>query len=68
MFCGKPILQSVLFAGMSEKGYGTFIMNHIERQIADEYDKVYLGASMSAALYEKYGFVKMEDEMILGED
>ena len=46
-----------------KKGYGTFIMENIETQISDKYDKAYLDASLpAAALYEKLGYSAIKHE------
>ncbi len=46
-----------------KKGYGTFIVKSIEAEIAADYDKVYLDASLPAAtLYERLGFTTVRHE------
>ena len=43
------------------KGYGTYIMNELEKVIAKQYRNVYLDASLPACgLYEKLGYVTKE--------
>lgn len=46
------------------KGYGKFIMNTIEAEVAEKYDKAYLDASMPAEpFYEQLGYqvLKLEE-------
>lgn len=46
-----------------KSGYGTFIIKNIESEIAKNYDKAYLDASLpAAALYEKLGFHTVKHE------
>ncbi len=46
-----------------KKGYGTFIVNHIEGRIGEKYDKAYLDASLPAAtLYERLGYHTVKHE------
>lgn len=45
------------------RGYGSFIMQSIENEIAFKYDKVYLDASLPASrLYEKFGYKTLKHE------
>lgn len=46
-----------------KRGYGTFIIKNIEAEIAKDYDKAYLDASLPAVtLYEKLGFHTVRHE------
>jgi len=50
-------------------GYGTFIMETIEREIVKKHDKAYLDASLPAAgLYEKLGYHTVKHEKHLVEN
>lgn len=62
-FVGNHITRVYVLPEYQKKGYGTFIMNKIEAQIAEKYDKAYLDASLpAAALYEKLGFSTVKHE------
>lgn len=46
-----------------KKGYGTFIIKNMEKEIAEKYERAYLDASLpAAALYEKLGFSTVKHE------
>lgn len=62
-FVENHITRVYVLPEYQKKGYGTFIMNRIERRIAEKYDKAYLDASLpAAALYEKLGFSTIRHE------
>ena len=43
------------------KGYGTYIMNELEKEISKNYSNIYLDASLPAShLYEKLGYITKE--------
>lgn len=57
------ITRVYVLPNYQKKGFGTFIIKNMEDQIAKNYDKVYLDASLpAAALYEKLGFSTTKHE------
>lgn len=62
-FTDNHITRVYVLPQYQKKGYGTFIMKHIEAQISAHYDKAILDASLpAAALYEKLGFSTIKHE------
>lgn len=62
-FVDNHITRVYVLPEYQKKGYGTFIMENIETQISEKYDKAYLDASLpAAALYEKLGFSTIKHE------
>ena len=62
-FVDNHITRVYVLPEHQKKGYGTFIVKSIEKQIADKYDKTYLDASLPAArLYEKLGYKTIKHE------
>lgn len=62
-FVENHITRVYVLPEYQKKGYGTFIMKNIEAEIAHDYDKAYLDASLPAvALYEKLGFCTVRHE------
>lgn len=62
-FVENHITRGYVLPEYQKKGYGTFIMKNIEAQIAKNYDKAYLDASLpAAALYERLGFSTIKHE------
>lgn len=62
-FVGNHIIRVYVLPEYQKKGYGTFIINTIEKEIMGKYDKAYLDASLPAAtLYEKLGYVTTKHE------
>lgn len=62
-FVENHITRVYVLPEYQKKGYGTFIMKNIEAQIAKNYDKAYLDASLpAAALYERLGFSTIKHE------
>lgn len=62
-FVDNHITRVYVLPECQKKGYGTFIMNHIEAQICVNHDKACLDASLPAAvLYEKLGYSKVKHE------
>ena len=62
-FVENHITRVYVLPEYQKKGYGTFIINTIEKEIAAKYDKAYLDASLPAAtLYEKLGYITTKHE------
>ncbi len=62
-FVDNHITRVYVLPEYQKKGYGTFIINTIDTQISEKYDKAYLDASLpAAALYEKLGFSTINHE------
>lgn len=62
-FVGNHITRVYVTPDEQRKGYGTFIMKCIEREIINNYDKAFLDASLPAAqLYEKMGYKTIKHE------
>ncbi|MDE6432660.1 MAG: GNAT family N-acetyltransferase [Lachnospiraceae bacterium] len=62
-FVENHITRVYVMPEHQKKGYGTFIVKNIEKQISDKYDKANLDASLpAAALYEKLGFSTIKHE------
>lgn len=62
-FVENHITRVYVLPEYQKKGYGTFIMNTLETEIAKRYEKAYLDASLPAAsLYEKLGFATIKHE------
>ncbi|MCI5729975.1 MAG: GNAT family N-acetyltransferase [Eubacterium sp.] len=62
-FVKNHITRVYVLPNYQKKGFGTFIIRNMEDQIAKNYDKVYLDASLpAAALYEKLGFSTTKHE------
>lgn len=62
-FAENNITRVYVLPEYQRKGYGTFIIESTEALLAEKYDKVYLEASLPAAvLYEKLGYVTVKHE------
>ncbi len=65
-FFDNHITRVYVLPEYQKKGYGTFIVKNMEAEIALNYDKAYLEASLPAAvLYEKLGFCTVKHEKYL---
>ena len=63
------VCRLVVRTNQQEKGYGTKIIEYIERQILSNYDTVILDASLPACeLYRKRGYTTMEYKKIQAEN
>lgn len=62
-FIDNHITRIYVLPQYQKKGYGTFILKNIEKQISEKFDKAYLDASLPALLlYEKQGFLVIKNE------
>jgi len=68
-FVDNHITRVYVLPEHQKKGYGTFIMNTIQEEIAAKHEKAYLDASLpAAAFYQKLGFVTVKHEKYLVEN
>lgn len=62
-FSGKHITRVYVLPKHQGKGFGTFIIQSLEKEISKRYDKAELDASLPAAqLYEKLGYRTVKHE------
>lgn len=62
---GNHITRVYVLPGFQGKGYGSFIMQYIEDEIAAKYDMVLLDASLPAScFYERRGYYTVKHEKL----
>lgn len=68
-YIGNHITRVYVLPSFQEQGYGSYIMNCLENEIARKYDTIYLEASLSACcIYENRGYKTIKHEKCLVED